>query len=211
MRIIAVILIVATACAAQTTARAARVQASPPKSAEEVFLSRPNWATLPDGFLKLLGQRLKTATLAGQFVAVCEKGKIFEERVVPLAASHKTDPENAVSMLASVLTSHAGGEISNQQYGDAKVSLKLAIQLEPDFWPAWGRLALVAFAEGDCKSATGWADKVLAATEHSNSREEKEAATALQDQSVIGSVTKVREGMLRFKKSCSRSDQVKGD
>jgi hypothetical protein len=173
MHAITAILIFAAICAVQMTAAAVGGQTPAPNSAEEVLLSSPNWAALPAGFLKLLGQRLTTPTHAHQFMALCENGKIFKERVVPLATSHQRKPEIAVLMLASVLTSHAGGQISNQQYGDAKISLKLALRLEPNFWPAWGRLAVIAFAQGDCESANAWADKVLAAEDAYTSQEEE--------------------------------------
>lgn len=172
-------------------------------SAYQMLTSRPNWSSLSPKFLTLLAQRLQSSDKTRQFIAICEQTRIFKERVLPLERLHREDPELVVLTLASVLTSHGGVQISRNQYGEAKNTLKLALQFDPAFWPAWGRLALVALAEGNCKEAVAWADKVLADKRaYPTVQEEIEVGKALEDPNMVGSSKKVRDGMRFVKSTC---------
>jgi len=177
------------------------------RRAYEFLATRRNWTALPPQFLRILSNRLKSPDKAREFADLCEKGRIFKERVLPLSEEHRKDPEAAVFMLSSVLTSHAGGQMNRKQYSQAKTTLDLALLLNPTFWPAWGRLAIVSLVQNDCPSAIYWADKVLSSKEARFSRrEEKEVAETLEDPNIVGTTEKTIAGMNWVKSTCKAAN-----
>lgn len=189
-----------------------------PKSALEVFKSRPAWKKLPLDFLNALANKLNSVEKATEFAELCEKTGILENNIVGLFDIPGSNPEFNVGAVAATLTSYANAMGNQRLFSQAKQGLELALLLNPRHAPAWASMALVAINMGDCKAAVNWANKVIAFRPDPNSNDpweyggaqsmtpkgEKRAAEALGEPEMIGAWKQVQEQMKAIKNACGK-------
>jgi tetratricopeptide (TPR) repeat protein len=187
-----------------------------PKSALEVFESRPGWKKLTPNFLNALANKLRTVDNATEFARLCEKTGILENNILGLANIADVDPEFAIGTVTTTLNSYANKMGEQRKFIQAKKALELALLLKPRYVPTWVSMALVTFNMGDCILAISWADKVLSFKPDSKDiwergltidrtpEDEKELSEVFDDPGFIGSRKRLEELMKSIKKACDK-------
>ncbi len=144
----------------------------------EVLTSRPAWTKLPREVLDALAKKLGSAKRASEFALLCEKANILEDNIYGLVDLAGSDAEFIIGGIATSLTSYANTMGDQRRFPEARQALEFAVLLKPRAVAAWGSMALVAINTGDCRTASYWADRVLAFKPDPNSRDSWERGIA---------------------------------
>ena len=169
-------------------------------NAIDVFKSKRAWKKLPSDFLNSLANKLNTVENATEFAQLCEKTGILKNNIYRLVDSAGGDSEFAVGGVAATLTSYANTLGDKKQYSQAERVLELALLLNPKHSPAWSSMALVAFYQGDCRTAVVWADRVLSYKPDLKGNDFWERAHS--ELEMGGGLEQVHEFMKSIKKAC---------
>lgn len=132
-----------------------------PTSARSAFDQHAEWAKLPDSLLVELSTRLKSAEQATNFITLMERSGIYDRLIQPLVDSSLEDPGYAVYRVAIMLTSYANGRGDRGDIEEARESLQIALDLNPNHVPAWSSMAIAEVNSGNCEEAVKWAKRVL--------------------------------------------------
>ena len=187
-------------------------------TAIEVLRTRAVWRDLPSGILTTLASKLNTHKKTTEFVQLCEKTGILENNIVGIANNNGDDPDYAVGLIASTLTSYGNTMGSSKRFVEARTGLEFALLLKSRHMPAWISMAAIGINTGDCSTAVSWADKVLTFKPDQNSSDWLErgmamyiteeggrlAAEILNDPEMIGHWNEIQKEMKAIKEKCRK-------